>query len=193
MKEINHKIKSVFAFISFSFTFSCVGTVSTSCTGFNNSLPSKIIKVDAVISDNTYSLSYSEDIDLSNIDMFDKNNPNKVVKTLYPGDSIEIYYSDFTYTNIDHVLVKILDYTLIRNVVAPCSDRVDFILADDSKFSRLNNEYPNYIFNNDGTILILRASDDTDKTFYGAYYSTDITDDNRIKISYIFSFDYTQR
>lgn len=175
------------------------GAALVSCARFNNSLPMKIINIDAVVSVDTYSLTYSENLDFSEVKMYDKNNHSKIVTKLYPGDYLEVYFTDTTYTVIDHIFVNILDYVLLGNLAVPCGEDNDidfYIYSDELEISNelfLASGYPNYILNNDGTIKILTARDEMNQVFYGAYFPSDFTDDNQIKVSYIFSFDYTQR
>jgi len=146
---------------------------------FDNTLPMKEISVYANYGNEVkdkVTISFSEDVDISHKNLFDKANTSKEMKSLLAGDSIEIYYTNNSYSQIDHILVDAVDDLIVKvtNAAIPGSGDMDVFVEDD-KTTILHPDI-SYIINSDGTFYNLQNAEYFQE-LYGTYKESDCTYD----------------
>ncbi len=83
-------------------------------TNFNNDLPMKKVSVQVDFKNQYATLNIDVHSDLNNVALYSKSNNSRKVKNLIVGDHIEVYYTDASYAEIDHILVDEASYLSIK-------------------------------------------------------------------------------
>lgn len=148
---------------------------------FDNTLPMKQITVDVdygILVDNKVSVILSEELDLANQKMVDKNDTTRGINNLLPGDNLEVYFKDDSYEEINHILVEPVDELSeiqVTNLVAPGSDEMDiFVEYKDNPGVAILHQNIKYVINLDQTYTPLNALGEMLMDLYGTYKESEI-------------------
>lgn len=157
----------------------CLMLCSCSAPTLNNDLPMKSISVAADygnIVSQKMTITLSENIDLSKVDLKYKSNPKKSISTLLPGDQVEVYYKSEDYNEIDHALVTdVKDIVLkVSYEAVPGTDGyIEVFFSNKNDDIRLNYADIDYAINKDGSFVDIQDLKDSSAKLYGTYLETD--------------------
>lgn len=145
------------------------------------------------------SILLSGNLNLDGIEVRDAQETNKVIKKLYLGDVVDVYYKDKKCEEIDSVFVtRISKNTLeINYYVTPGSDgEISFFIdAEAGKDIRLNHSNVKYIVNDDYSFIKKEEADLSTNKLYATYEDGDYVDYNEpyeyttVKVNAFYSFD----
>lgn len=163
---------------------------------FNNDLPMKKIQVVANYDNLKAVVNPKENIDFQNMNLFSKENHAKRIETLVVGDYIEIYYSDETYSDIDHILVDEAEMLTIevvkRSIPGDLYHNIDLV-PDNNIDLAIRHESVSYVLNQDGSYT--HKNDLADGTIiYGVYQEEEITYQATNQVLYLIAlYSYNPR
>lgn len=186
------KIAKTIAFIGLMMMFTLTGCDQIE---LNNLLPMKEVSVNVdygnLVADKA-TTTLSEDLDISQEKLLNKNKPSKKVKNLLAGDKLEIYYANNSYDQIDHILVDTVDELVVSvtNAAIPGSGDMD-IFVENAHIVILHQNIFN-IINSDGTFDKLKNADYF-LELYGTYKESDcsyddITGNKIITLTAVYSY-----
>ena len=174
----------------------CIALSFSGCKKqFDNSLPMKTAIVGIDYSDKTNKKvrllisNEEETFDISGFELYDKSDYKKV-EGLVGGDRLEIYYTDASYENIDHILVqraKVLELYSAFTPGAPLYTK-DVYSKD---ISVVVNKFKNGVYwaiDRDGNFIDLAEIDDV-TPLYGTYLEEEIEitveNPDKVKLHYL--------
>ena len=164
-------------------------------TELNNLLPMKEVSVSVdygnLVADKATTI-LSEDLDISQEKLLNKNKPSKKVKNLLAGDKLEVYYTNDNYDQIDHILVEAVDELVVSvtNAAIPGSGDMD-IFVENAHIVILHQNIFN-IINSDGTFDKLKNAEYF-LELYGTYKESDcsyddVTENKIITLTALYSY-----
>lgn len=146
----------------------------------NNLLPIKEVSVNVdygnLVADKATTI-LSEDLDISQESLLNKNKPNKKVKNLLAGDKLEVYYTNNSFDQIDHILVDTVDELVVSvtNAAIPGSGDMDNFVEKAHIVILHQNIF--YIMNSNGTFDKLKNAEYF-LELYGTYKESDCSYDD---------------